>query len=156
MVSKVQTEESDYLDPLDEKTPTSVYMPQFASGMQVRASPKDSLAAQGGTGSIMDLAGARCRADSDEPSVIIASEAIIDYGCDGVADTVAAVRRQRWSAFSLALIAGLSGLFAVSLGILLADLDQGRCNMRGNEDPQSSAQGASVTQAHDRSNAAQP
>lgn len=156
MPSKVQPAQADFLDPLDEKTPTSVYMSQFDSVMRLRASERDAVPAQGGIGPVTSLASARLRADGDEPSVIIASELISDYGCDGVADTVAVVRRRRWSVFSLALIAGLSGLFAVSLGILLADVDRGRCNMLRNQDPQSSAQGASVTQAHDRSNSAHP
>jgi len=154
-VSKVQPEESGYLDPLDEKTPTSVYMPQFDSGMRLRASSKYAVP-DGGTEPATNLIDARHRADIDEPSVIIASEIMGDCGCDGVADTVAVVRRRRWSALSLALIAGLSGLFAISLGILLADFERCCCNMRRNEDPQSSAQGASVTQAHDRSNSAHP
>jgi hypothetical protein len=152
-MSKVQPEE--YLDPLDEKTPTSVYMPQFDSGMRLRASSKCSVPAQG-TEPATDLINAGHRADIDEPTVIIASEIMGDYGCDGVADTVAVVRHQRWSALSLALIAGLSGLFAISLGILLADFYRSCCNIPRNEDPQSSAQGASVTQAHDRSNSAHP
>jgi len=155
MVSKVQPEESGYLDPLDEKTPTSVYSPQFDSGMRLCASPKYAVPARG-TEPATDLVDARHRVDIDEPTVIIASEIMGDYGGDGAADTVAVVRRRRWSSLSLALIAGLSGLFAISLGFLLADFGRCCCNMRRNEVPQSSAQGASVTQAHDQSNSAHP
>jgi hypothetical protein len=155
MVSKVQSEQSGYLDPLDEKTPTSVYMPQFDSGVRLRASSRDAVPNRGAEPAT-NLIDARPGADIDEPSVIIASEIMGDYGGDSVADTVAVVRRRRWSALSLALIAGLSGLFAVSLGILLADFDRCRRNILCNGDPQSSGQGASVIQAHDQSNSAHP
>jgi len=155
MVSNVQPEESGYLDPLDEKTPTSVYMPQFDSAMRLRASSSNAVPARCAEPAT-NLIDARHWAAIDEPSVIIASEIMGDYRCDGVADTVAVVRRQRWSALSLAIIAGLSGLFAISLGILLADFDRCRCNILCHDDAQSSAQGASVTQAHDRSNSTHP
>ena len=155
MESKVQPEPSGYLDPLDEKTPTSVYMPQFDSSMRLRAGSKNAVPA-GGTEPATNLIDARHWAEIDEPSVIIASEIMGDYGCDGVADTVAVVRRRRWSVLSLALIAGLSGLFVVSLGILLADFDRCRCSILCNVDPQSSTQGASITQARARSNSAHP
>jgi len=155
MVSNIQPEESGYLDPLDEKTPTSVYMPQFDSGMRLRASSKYAVPARG-TKPPTNPIDARHRADINEPTVIIASEIMGDYGCEGVADTVGIVRRRRWSALSLAVIAGLGGLFAISLGILLADFDRCCCNMRRNEVPRSSAQGASVSQVHDRSNSAHP
>ena len=155
MVSKVQPDESGYLDPLDEKTPTSVYMPQFDSGMRWRASPKYAVPARG-TEPATNPIDTGHRVDINEPTVIIASEIMGDYGCDGVADTVAVVRRQRWSSLSLALIAGLSGLLAISLGILLANFDRCYCNMRRNEIPQSSARGASVTLAHNPSNSALP
>ena len=155
MVSKVQPADSGCLEPLDEKTPTSVYMSRFDSGMQMLARPKRAMPARR-TGPEATPTDARCGAGINEPSIIISPEIMVDHGCDGVADTVAIVRRRRWNTFGLALIAGLSGLFAVSLGILLADFAGSRCNMLRDEDPQSSAQGASVTQVQYRSNSAHP
>lgn len=155
MVSKAQLAESGYLEPLDEKTPTSVYMPRFDSVIQRGPTAKNAVPARRAEPA-KDTIDARRGASIGEPSVIIASDIMVDCGCDGVADTVAIVRRRSWNALGLALIAGLSGLLAVSLGILLAAFDPCRCNMPCNEDPRSSGQAASVTRVQYRPNSAHP
>ena len=140
MTPRGQFVEPTGLEPLEEKTPTSVYMPRFDSGTQSHGS-LPQVASTPRVSDIVALENVRRGSGIDEPSVIVSAEMMVESWYDSVADTVGIVRRRRWSAYGLALIAGLSGLLAVSLGILLAGPDSGRCNMPSNVNPPTTAQG---------------
>jgi hypothetical protein len=149
MLNKVnRTDSSSAAEPIDEKTPTSIYLPRFVSSIQPRLEAQAADSARPALQS--DDPGNSSTLASAEPSVIIAADPSNEYWCDGVADTVAVVRRRRSSALELALIATLGGLFAVSLGILLAEFTHCRCSMWWSNHPQSSAHRPSVPPLHSR------
>ncbi len=150
MQSSHHRAESSCAEPLDEKTPTSMYVPTFISSIRALADPgpEPSVKRDARSGHISRDAG------NSEPSVVIAPELTAELWCDGVADTVGIVRCRRSRRLGRGLIAILCGLFAICAGILLAGLARGRCSMRDAHHPQSSARGSSSMQQ--RSNTVQP
>jgi hypothetical protein len=132
-------------EPVDEKTPTSMYWPQLDQDAQVHADgfrrPNRSADAR------------RCCSQPTAarlPSIVIAQEILLDGGYDGVAETVAMVRVRRSNALALVLIAGLGVLFAVAVGILLADSARCRCTMWQHDLPQNAPISTSLVWAQDR------
>jgi hypothetical protein len=144
MLKKGERDKWQELEPVDEKTPTSMYWPQLDRDAQVQSEdfqrPNRSSAA-----------GLCCSQSTPArlPSVVIAQEILLDGGYDGVADTVAMVRLRRSNALALVLIAGLGALFAVAVGILLADSARCRCSMWQHALPQNAPISTSLVWAQD-------
>jgi hypothetical protein len=134
-----------HLEPADEKTPTSMYWPDVA-----HSAPDHTNSRQAGKSSDCPRSTHGQASSAHVPSVVIAQEILLDAGYDGVADTVAMVRLRHSSALAIVLVVGLSGLFAVTLGILLADFAHCRCSMWRHDLPQNAPSSTSLNWAQTR------
>jgi|GEM_PF-3466822 len=152
MLSKDTHWDPSSADPMDEKTPTSTYVPRFASSIQIRGE-RARVRATPGVPELV-LGAPSGHPSAAEATIIIKSETSSEPWCDGVADTVGIARRKS-NVLHLASIATFSGLVAIVLGILLAEFTRCRCSIWWTNDSLGSVNAPASPRLH-RSNATPP